>query len=342
MNKRIIEVVEYDPNWTVIFEAEKKLLMDTLGALVEKINHIGSTSVPGLAAKPVIDIILEVTSLYALDELNSKMESIGYFPKGEFGIPGRRYFQKGGNNRTHQIHAFKTGDPTIDRHYAFRDYLKSNPGIAKEYAILKKAVAKSCENDIERYCDGKDAFIKEHELKALRIAENMTVKAAENGNKILWNELAPVHLKSYKMDRLKQGGHLLDDIQVSEVGKVVGKSLLHLQCHIGTDSLSWSRLGASVTGVDLSDKSIEIAKKLNLDLELDAEFIESGIYEFETKIDKTFDIVYTSQGVLCWLSDLKKWGEIIFRSLKPDGFFYIMESHPLFFILPKSRLRFFL
>jgi SAM-dependent methyltransferase len=161
-------------------------------------------------------------------------------------------------------------------------------------------------------------------------------KEAEDGNRLQWDEVAPVHLKSYKIDNLLQGGHLLDEIQTSEVGDVRGKSMLHLQCHIGTDSLSWARLGASVTGVDFSERSIEIAEKLKSDLSLDADFISCNVYELPQHLNEAFDIVYTSQGVLCWLSDLRLWAEVISKYLKPDGFFYIMESHPFLNIFDDS------
>ena len=168
MSQRIIEVVDYDSRWPGQFADEKKLLARILGPVAKNIYHFGSTSVEGLAAKPIIDILLEVASVAALDQLNDQMVSIGYLPKGEFGIPRRRYFQKGDVIRTHQVHAYGIGDPELVRHLAFRDYLVRNGAIADEYARLKKAVAASCDNDIDRYCDGKDAFIKEHEAKALQ------------------------------------------------------------------------------------------------------------------------------------------------------------------------------
>ena len=160
---RRIQVVEYDPSWPKRFTEESNLLRETLGDIATAVHHIGSTAVPGLAAKPIIDILIEVTDLATLDARNRDMELSGYEAKGEFGIPGRRYFRKGGDNRTHQIHAFVTGDTNVSRHIAFRDYLRSNAHVAGEYGALKKKVAETCDNDIEKYCDGKDAFIKHHE-----------------------------------------------------------------------------------------------------------------------------------------------------------------------------------
>ncbi len=151
---------------------------------------------------------------------------------------------------------------------------------------------------------------------------------AENGNRIHWDELAAVHAKSYDYTALINGGHVMDSIQVSEIGTVKNRSMLHLQCHIGTDTLSWARLGADVTGVDISPASLNVAEKLAIEAGLKARFIESSIYDLPSKLDETFDIVYTSIGVLCWLSDLKEWAAIIRKYLKPGGKFYLMESHP--------------
>lgn len=168
MSLRVIEVVPYRPQWPALFEQEAAALRHALGEVAHRIHHIGSTSVPGLAAKPIIDILLEVTSLEALDALNPQMRALGYEPRGEFGIPRRRYFPKGEADRTHQIHAFVTGDEHVVRHLAFREYLRAYPETAKEYGELKKAVALECQNDIERYCDGKDAYVKAVEARALR------------------------------------------------------------------------------------------------------------------------------------------------------------------------------
>lgn len=150
------------------FAKERDLLREALGPVAKAIHHIGSTAVPGLAAKPVIDILMEVSSLDALDTLSEKMIGIGYVRRGELGILGRRYFSKGDEDRTHHLHAFASNDTNLVRHLAFRDYLRANPMIAKEYGELKKGVAETCENDLGRYCDGKDAYVKRIEAIAVR------------------------------------------------------------------------------------------------------------------------------------------------------------------------------
>ena len=115
---RILTVVDYDEMWPTLFENERTLLQMTLGKVISRIHHIGSTSVPGLSAKPVIDILIEVANLEELDSLNQAMEGIGYTVRGENGILNRRYFTKGGNQRSHHIHAFATGDAQIIKHLA--------------------------------------------------------------------------------------------------------------------------------------------------------------------------------------------------------------------------------
>lgn len=149
-------------------------------------------------------------------------------------------------------------------------------------------------------------------------------------NRELWNELTPIHERSefYDVEGFKNGRSMLYPIELEEMGDVSGKSLLHLQCHFGMDTLSWARLGAKVTGVDFSDKAIDLACSLSKELGIEADFVCSDIYKLSDVLDEKFDIVYTSAGVLCWLPDLKRWAEIISYFLKPGGFFYILEGHP--------------
>lgn len=167
MSSRIIEVVEYQLGWAADFDSEKLALQRTLGSCALSIEHIGSTAVVGLAAKPVIDILIEVSSLAALDANQGAMELLGYIAKGENGIAGRRYYQKGGKCRTHHIHAFELGDENLIRHRAFRDYLIAHPEIAAEYGDLKKAAALQCKNDSVLYANLKNSFIQKHETLAL-------------------------------------------------------------------------------------------------------------------------------------------------------------------------------
>lgn len=177
MARMKVQVVPYRARWATAFADESASLRSALGELVIQLHHIGSTAVPGLAAKPVIDMILEVNALEILDSRTSLLEELGYEAMGEFGIAGRRYFRKGGDQRTHQIHAFQTGDANILRHLAFRDYLRAHPSVRNDYAGLKIKVASECEGSLEKYCDGKDSFIQVQERKALEWS--LTINAYE-------------------------------------------------------------------------------------------------------------------------------------------------------------------
>ncbi|MFG6117146.1 GrpB family protein [Halobacillus sp. MO56] len=164
---RKVEVVDYNKRWPEEFKKEAESLQDIMGSMLMYIHHIGSTSVAGLSAKPVIDIMPVVKKIEQVDQFNEAMEAIGYEAKGELGIPGRRYFRKGGDDRTHHVHVFQEGSPDIERHLAFRDYLRVHPEEAKAYGQLKTELARKFPNDIEAYMDGKDPFIKDRERRAL-------------------------------------------------------------------------------------------------------------------------------------------------------------------------------
>ena len=154
---------------------------------------------------------------------------------------------------------------------------------------------------------------------------------ARDGNRKLWEEITPVHIRSYGVDQFLAGKQWLPQRILEEVGIVKDRSLLHLQCHFGLDSLAWARNGAIVTGVDFSPTSIETARALSKQANLSAEFICSDIYDLPRNLDGQFDIVFTSIGVLCWLKDLDEWARIIAHFLKPGGIFYIMDGHPLLY-----------
>jgi SAM-dependent methyltransferase len=145
-----------------------------------------------------------------------------------------------------------------------------------------------------------------------------------------WNELVSLHAQSkfYDLQSFKVGNSTLKPIEVEELGDVAGKSLLHLQCHFGLDTLSWARRGAQVTGADFSDQAIALALSLSKELKIKANFVRSDLYDLPNVLSGEFDIVYTSYGVLCWLSDLGRWGKTIAHFLKPGGVFYIVEFHP--------------
>ena len=154
-------------------------------------------------------------------------------------------------------------------------------------------------------------------------------------NKKWWNDVTPIHSRSklYSLGSFKKRKSSLEELEVKEVGNVKGKTLLHLMCHFGMDTLSWARLGAIATGVDFSADSIKLAKKLSREVNLPAKFICSDIYELPKVLKGKFDIIFASYGILCWLSNIKKWAAIINHYLKPGGTFYMAELHPFTNIL---------
>ena len=150
-------------------------------------------------------------------------------------------------------------------------------------------------------------------------------------NKATWDKRTLTHVKSkfYDVEDFKTGKSTLNKLELAQLGDVNNKSLLHLQCHFGLDTLSFARLGAKVTGVDISSEAIKQANALSRELALDAEFIADDIYDFGENNSKQFDLVFTSYGVLCWLPDLTRWAELIKQSLKPGGEFHLVEFHPI-------------
>jgi GrpB-like predicted nucleotidyltransferase (UPF0157 family) len=164
---RRVTVVPYDACWPDLFQEEADDLTAILGDEVVAIHHIGSTAIPGIYAKPIIDILVEVQDIERMDTLNREMTEHGYLPKGEFGIAGRRFFIKGTEeSRTHHVHVFQTGDPEYERHLAFRDYLRAHPEEAQAYSRLKRELAQRFPHDIDGYMAGKNDLIKETERKA--------------------------------------------------------------------------------------------------------------------------------------------------------------------------------
>ena len=149
-------------------------------------------------------------------------------------------------------------------------------------------------------------------------------------NQQLWNEWTRLHEQAptYKVQEFRAGISTLRPIERAELPDVAGKTMLHLQCHLGLDTLSWAREGAIVTGVDLSDQSITLARALSAELDIPATFVCCDLFDLPNMLAGQFDIVFTSYGVLNWLADLKRWAAVVAHFLKPGGIFYIVEFHP--------------
>ncbi len=166
----------------------------------------------------------------------------------------------------------------------------------------------------------------------MSLTKRIPPEKARAGNRKRWEELTPVHLEAYGVDRFLAGGRWLPVRILDEVGDVQNLDLLHLQCHFGLDTLAWARRGARVTGVDFSPAAISAAQALAAKASLPARFVCSDIYDLPEHLDGLFDVVFTSIGVLCWLNDLEGWARVIAHFLKPGGFFYIMEGHPFRYV----------
>ncbi len=164
---RIAEVVPYDPGWRRRFEATAAVLRGVLGANVLALHHIGSTAVPGLAAKPIVDVLPVVADLGAVDRAGAAMAMAGFVARGENGLAGRRYFVRvTGGRRTDHVHVFADGDAAIARHLAVRDFLRAHPDEAARYGALKTRLA-SADASSARYAAAKSPFVADLECRAL-------------------------------------------------------------------------------------------------------------------------------------------------------------------------------
>lgn len=171
---RRVEVVGPDESWEAMFELEKDRLRNLFGDLVIEVYHIGSTAIPNIYAKPIIDILIEVKDIEKVDKFNSGMKQLGYIPKGEYGIPGRRFFIKGTEvDRTHHIHIFQQGDVEVGKHVNFRDYMRLHPDKAMAYSKLKRELAKKYPEDITGYMAEKNDFIKKIEAEIIIWKKNI-------------------------------------------------------------------------------------------------------------------------------------------------------------------------
>jgi GrpB-like predicted nucleotidyltransferase (UPF0157 family)/GNAT superfamily N-acetyltransferase len=157
-----IEVVPHDPKWSEKFEQEAAIIREIFGDNLVKVHHIGSTSIPGIKAKPIIDIIPVVKDIMLVDNYNQAMEKVGYRAHGEYGITGRRYFVKFDGNKVRIVncHCYELGNDEVERYTLFRDHMIANPEDALAYSNLKEELAKKFPNDIDSYVNGKDSFVK--------------------------------------------------------------------------------------------------------------------------------------------------------------------------------------
>ncbi|WP_316571595.1 GrpB family protein [Neobacillus sp. YIM B06451] len=166
-----VRLSDWNENWARMFEEESRFLKTVFGDVIINFEHFGSTSVPGLKAKPVIDMMAIVVEIEKVDSLNGEMAFLGYDVAGEWGIPGRRLFRKGGENRTHHIHFYQYDNEQIHRHLIFRDYLRIHPEEAARYSVFKEGLAKRFTKTSE-YSQAKKSFVLDMERRALEWHDN--------------------------------------------------------------------------------------------------------------------------------------------------------------------------
>ena len=167
---------------------------------------------------------------------------------------------------------------------------------------------------------------------------------ASAANKRNWNDRAALHEQAYGLDAFRRdpdhiSGVVRDDLPVLTqhlpVG-LAGRDLLHLQCHIGTDTISWARLSAHVTGLDFSPASLDVARQLAKETDITATWVESDVLKARAAVDGDFDIVYTSIGTIIWLNDLDVWAAQIAQLLRPGGVFFIRDGHPMMYAIDED------
>ncbi len=166
---RIVEVVPYRPEWKNQAQEEAARVTKAMGSNILAVHHIGSTAIPGIKAKPIIDLMVEVRDILEVDRANATMIGLGYEPRGEYGIPGRRYFvRREGERDTHHVHMYQQAHPEIVRHLNFQEYMVAHPQDAQAYSRLKEQLAQSFRYDPDNYTDSKTGFIRGIDQKALK------------------------------------------------------------------------------------------------------------------------------------------------------------------------------
>jgi GrpB-like predicted nucleotidyltransferase (UPF0157 family) len=166
-------VLDYDPNWPGLFQSLRKRIADTLGDIAAAVEHVGSTAVPGLAAKPIIDIDVLLTFETMLPAAIERLASLGYIYRGDLGIPEREAFLAPASDPPHHLYVCPPCSAEFRRHVAFRDYLRAHPKDAKMYGDLKIALAERFREDRSAYNTAKGEFVTELTSRAIRYSEKV-------------------------------------------------------------------------------------------------------------------------------------------------------------------------
>lgn len=187
---RRVELMPPNSKWAAQFEDAASEIKAILGNNCIAVHHIGSTAIPEIYAKPIVDILPVVRNLNGIDALNQQFEALGYVCMGEYGIAGRRFYWRSKFERTHNIHLFAEGNPEVARHVAFRDFMRTHPDSAHAYSILKKALAQVFSDDIENYVNGKSSFVQWIDYQT-GMAKNCQMNAEDSITIQLYNPAWP-------------------------------------------------------------------------------------------------------------------------------------------------------
>ncbi len=258
-NNRPVEMKAHDPQWVTAFRQEATLLRAIFGEEVAAIHHIGSTSVPELPAKPIIDILLEVRDIEAVDDFNQQMRHSGYDPRGEYGLPRHRYFPRiDGEKHLSHVHTWQTGDPEIERHVSFRDYLFSHPQTRRAYGRLKQTLAAQFADDRERYIDGKHEFCQETERESVAWQRGITRHALQTERMTLL-PLNPAQLWHYlkRPSQLEAAFHLTRFRRVlpAPVARAI-RTKLRTTTGASLDQLLWNTFWLVINKEDSSEAGL--------------------------------------------------------------------------------------
>lgn len=228
---KIIELSEFNPEWLIMFRNAATEIKSILQENCLEIHHIGSTAIPNICAKPIIDVLPIVKNISLVDSLNHKFEALGYVCMGEYGIPGRRYYWKSKIKRTHNIHLFEQGSPEILRHISFREFMLAHDDYAQAYSLIKQGLAEFFSHDIENYVNGKASFIQMIDYKTgtagasqLKAEDNIVIEPYN----FAWPKLAEAEIKVIKIVT-KQLPHLsIEHVGSTAVPELSSKSIIDI------------------------------------------------------------------------------------------------------------------
>lgn len=228
---RVVEVVEYNPAWAEMFAEEANEIKKILQGNCVQIHHIGSTAIPNIYAKPIIDILPVVKDINLVDSLNPKFEALGYVCMGEYGISGRRFFWKSKLKRTHNIHVFEQGASEILRHLEFKNFMIANEDYAKSYSVIKQCLAEVFTNDIVNYVNGKSSFVQWIDYKTgtaresqLNAEDNIVIEPYHAA----WPKLADAEIKSIKLIMSKLPYVSIEHLGSTAVPELASKPIIDI------------------------------------------------------------------------------------------------------------------